>query len=220
VAIERKTKGDQEKLGAAIQKLAKEDPTFQVELDEESGQTVIKGMGELHLDVLVDRMRREFKVEANIGKPQVAYRETIKRVVEKFDFTHKKQTGGSGQFAKIQVTYDPLADAEDGLIYEFENKVTIGRIPRKYIPSVEAGLLPGLVAGEPVVNVKANLIDGAFRDGDSSEMAFKMAGYMVSVEALRQAKPVIFARVMSVEIRTPEEYLRDLIGDMDACGGK
>src|SRR5690625_4389648 len=187
VAIEPKTKGDQEKLGAAIQKLAKEDPTFQVELDEESGQTVIKGMGELHLDVLVDRMRREFKVEANIGKPQVAYRETIKRVVEKFDFTHKKQTGGSGQFAKIQVTYGPLADAEDGVFYEFENKVTGGRIPREYIPSVDAGiqdaLQHGILAGYPVVNVKATLIDGAFHDVDSSEMAFKIAGSMATKEA-------------------------------------
>ena len=224
VAIEPKTKGDQEKLGAAIQKLAKEDPTFQVELDEESGQTVIKGMGELHLDVLVDRMRREFKVEANIGKPQVAYRETIKRTVEKFDFTHKKQTGGSGQFAKIQVTYGPLADAEDDVFYEFENKVTGGRIPREYIPSVDAGiqdaLQHGILAGYPVVNVKATLIDGAFHDVDSSEMAFKIAGSMATKEALRQAKPVILEPVMSVEVRTPEEYMGDVIGDLNARRGQ
>src|SRR5699024_8941255 len=158
---------------AAIQKLAKEDPTFQVELDEESGQTVIKGMGELHLDVLVDRMRREFKVEANIGKPQVAYRETIKRVVEKFDFTHKKRPGASGQFASVQLTYGPRAVAEDGVFYEFENKVTCGRIPREYIPSADSGihgaLQHGILAGYPVVNVKATLIDGAFHDVDSSE---------------------------------------------------
>src|SRR5699024_9475935 len=177
-------------------------------------------MGELHLDVLVDRMRREFKVEANIGKPQVAYRETIKRVVEKFDFTHKKQTGGSGQFAKIQVTYGPLADAEDGVFYEFENKVTGGRIPREHSPSVDAGiqdaLQHGILAGYPVVNVKATLIDGAFHDVDSSEMAFKIAGSMATKEALRQAKPVILEPVMSVEVRTPEEYMGDVIGDLNA----
>ena len=193
VAIEPKTKGDQEKLGVAIQKLAKEDPTFQVEQDEETGQTVIKGMGELHLDILVDRMRREFNVEANIGKPQVAYRETIKRTVEKFDFTHKKQTGGSGQFAKVQLTFGPLTDAEDGVFYEFENKVTGGRIPREYIPSVDAGiqnaLQSGIIAGYPVVNVKGSLLDGAFHDVDSSEMAFKIAGSMAAKEALRKAQP-------------------------------
>src|SRR5699024_10595012 len=172
VAIEPKTKGDQDKLGVAIQKLAKEDPTFQVELDEETGQTVIKGMGELHLDILVDRMKREFKVEANIGKPQVAYRETIKRTVEQFDFTHKKQTGGSGQFAKVQLTYAPLTDAEDGVYYEFENKITGGRIPREFIPSVDAGiqdaLESGILAGYPMVNVKATLVDGSYHDVDSS----------------------------------------------------
>ncbi|MFC7375998.1 elongation factor G [Brachybacterium sp. GCM10030268] len=224
VAIEPKTKGDQEKLGVAIQKLAKEDPTFQVELDEETGQTVIKGMGELHLDILVDRMRREFKVEANIGKPQVAYRETIKRTVEKYDFTHKKQTGGSGQFAKVQITFEPLTDAEEGVFYEFENKVTGGRIPREYIPSVDAGiqdaLESGIIAGYPVVNVKASLIDGAFHDVDSSEMAFKIAGSMAAKEALRQAKPVLLEPVMSVEVRTPEDYMGEVIGDLNARRGQ
>src|SRR5699024_8841497 len=163
----------------AIQKLAKEDPTFQVELDEETGQTVIRGMGELHLDVLVDRMRREVNVEANIGKPQVAYREAIKRTVEKYDFTHTKQSGGSGQLAKVQLNVGPATDAEDGVFYEFENKVTGGRIPREYIPSVDAGIQDalegGIMAGYPVVNVKASLLDGAFHDVDSSEMAFKIA---------------------------------------------
>ena len=224
VAIEPKTKGDQEKLGVAIQKLAKEDPTFQVEQDEETGQTVIKGMGELHLDVLVDRMKREFNVEANIGKPQVAYRETIKRTVEKFDFTHKKQTGGSGQFAKVQLTFGPLTDAEEGVFYEFENKVTGGRIPREYIPSVDAGiqdaLQGGIMAGYPVVNVKATLLDGAFHDVDSSEMAFKIAGSMAAKEALRKAQPVLLEPLMDVEVRTPEEYMGDVIGDLNSRRGQ
>ncbi|MFC0673110.1 elongation factor G [Brachybacterium hainanense] len=224
VAIEPKTKGDQEKLSVAIQKLAKEDPTFQVELDEETGQTVIKGMGELHLDILVDRMRREFKVEANIGKPQVAYRETIKRTVEKFDYTHKKQTGGSGQFAKVQITFGPLEDAEEGVFYEFANSVTGGRIPREYIPSVDAGikdaLASGVLAGYPVVNVKADLIDGAYHDVDSSEMAFKIAGSMATKEALRKASPVLLEPVMSVEVRTPEEYMGDVIGDLNSRRGQ
>ncbi|MFQ6483825.1 elongation factor G [Brachybacterium epidermidis] len=224
VAIEPKTKGDQEKLGVAIQKLAKEDPTFQVELDEETGQTVIKGMGELHLDILVDRMRREFKVEANIGKPQVAYRETIKRTVEKFDYTHKKQTGGSGQFGKVQITYAPLTEAEEGVFYEFENLVTGGRIPREYIPSIDAGiqdaLQSGILAGYPVVNVKASLIDGAYHDVDSSEMAFKIAGSMATKEALRKAQPVLLEPLMDVEVRTPEEYMGDVIGDLNSRRGQ
>ena len=224
VAIEPKTKSDQEKLGVAIQKLAKEDPTFQVELDEETGQTVIRGMGELHLDVLVDRMRREFNVEANIGKPQVAYRETIKRTVEKFDFTHKKQTGGSGQFAKVQITFGPLTDAEDGVFYEFENKVTGGRIPREYIPSVDAGiqdaLQGGIMAGYPVVNVKATLLDGAFHDVDSSEMAFKIAGSQALKEAVAKAKPVLLEPLMAVEVTTPEEFMGEVIGDINSRRGQ
>src|ERR687890_777550 len=189
VAIEPKTKGDQEKLGTAIQKLAEEDPTFQVQLDEETGKTIIKGMGELHLDILVDRMRREFKVEANVGKPQVAYRETIRRPVLKYDYTHKKQTGGSGQYAKVQVNIEPL-DTSEGTFYEFENKVTGGRVPREYIPSVDAGIQDamqyGVIAGYPVVGVKATLLDGAAHDVDSSEMAFKIAGSMILKEAVRK----------------------------------
>ncbi|WP_152351772.1 elongation factor G [Brachybacterium subflavum] len=224
VAIEPKTKGDQEKLSAALQKFLKEDPTYQVELDDETGQTVIRGMGELHLDILVDRMRREFKVEANIGKPQVAYRETIKRTVEKFDYTHKKQTGGSGQFGKVQITYAPLEDAEEGVFYEFENLVTGGRIPREYIPSIDAGiqdaLQSGVLAGYPVVNVRAQLIDGAYHDVDSSEMAFKIAGSMATKEALRLANPVILEPLMAVEVRTPEEYMGDVIGDLNSRRGQ
>jgi elongation factor G len=222
VAIEPKTKGDQEKLGTAIQKLAEEDPTFQVELDEETGQTIIKGMGELHLDILVDRMRREFKVEANVGKPQVAYRETIRKTVEKVDYTHKKQTGGSGQFAKVQVSIAPL-DTHEGELYEFENKVTGGRIPREYIPSVDHGIQDamqlGVVAGYPLVGVKATLLDGAYHDVDSSEMAFKIAGSMVLKEAVKRADPVLLEPVMAVEVRTPEDYMGEVIGDLNSRRG-
>jgi elongation factor G len=222
VAIEPKTKGDQEKLSTAIQKLAEEDPTFRVRLDEETGQTVIGGMGELHLDILVDRMRREFKVEANVGKPQVAYRETIRRKVEKIDYTHKKQTGGSGQFAKVQMTFEPL-ESEDGSMYEFVNAVTGGRVPREYIPSVDQGIQSamqlGVLAGFPLVGVKATLLDGAAHDVDSSEMAFKIAGSMILKEAARKADPVLLEPVMAVEVRTPEEYMGDVIGDINSRRG-
>ncbi len=222
VAIEPKTKGDQEKLSTAIQKLAEEDPTFRVKLDEETGQTVIGGMGELHLDILVDRMRREFKVEANVGKPQVAYRETIRRAVEKIDYTHKKQTGGSGQYAKVQMTFEPLDPAE-GELYEFENKVTGGRIPREYIPSVDAGIQSamqlGVLAGYPLVGVKAILLDGAAHDVDSSEMAFKIAGSMILKEAVRKADPALLEPIMAVEVRTPEDYMGDVIGDINSRRG-
>lgn len=223
VAIEPKTKADQEKLGTAIQKLAEEDPTFRTELNQETGQTVIKGMGELHLDILVDRMKREFKVEANVGKPQVAYRETIKRAVEKHDYTHKKQTGGSGQFAKIQFALEPL-EIEGDKTYEFENKVTGGRVPREYIPSVDAGFQDamqyGILAGYPMVGVKGILLDGAAHDVDSSEMAFKIAGSMGFKEAARKAHPVLLEPLMSVEVRTPEEYMGDVIGDLNSRRGQ
>jgi elongation factor G len=222
VAIEPKTKSDQEKLGTAIQKLADEDPTFQVRQDDETGQTIIAGMGELHLDILVDRMRREFKVEANVGKPQVAYRETIRRAVVKYTYVHKKQTGGSGQYAKVQMTFEPLV-SEDGAMYEFENKVTGGRIPREYIPSVDQGIQSamqlGVLAGYPLVGIKASLLDGAAHDVDSSEMAFKIAGSMVLKEAVRQADPVLLEPVMAVEVRTPEDYMGDVIGDINARRG-
>ncbi len=223
VAIEPKTKGDQEKLGLAIQKLAEEDPTFRVEQDQETGQTVISGMGELHLDILVDRMRREFKVEANVGKPQVAYRETIKRVVERHDYTHKKQTGGSGQFAKIQIKIEPL-EVEGDKTYEFIDAITGGRVPREYIPSVDAGIkdamTSGVLAGYPVVGVKATLVDGAYHDVDSSEMAFKIAGSMAFKEAARMAQPVLLEPIMAVEVRTPEQYMGDVIGDLNSRRGQ
>nr|WP_280909734.1 elongation factor G [Leucobacter exalbidus] len=223
VAIEPKTKSDQEKLGVAIQKLAEEDPTFRVSQNEETGQTVIAGMGELHLDILVDRMRREFNVEANVGKPQVAYRETIRGTVAKYDYTHKKQTGGSGQFAKVQIAIEPF-EVEGDSIFEFEDKVTGGRIPREYIPSVKAGIQDamsyGILAGFPVVGVRAQLLDGAFHDVDSSEMAFKIAGSIAFKEAARLAKPVILEPLMAVEVRTPEEYMGDVIGDLNSRRGQ
>ena len=223
VAIEPKTKADQEKLGVAIQKLAEEDPTFRTEQNQDTGQTVIKGMGELHLDILVDRMKREFNVEANVGKPQVAYRETIRRVVEKHDYTHKKQTGGSGQFAKVQISLEPLEVTPD-VTYEFVNKVTGGRIPREYIPSVDAGiqdaLQVGVLAGYPMVGVKALLLDGQSHDVDSSEMAFKIAGSMAFKEAARKAQPVLLEPLMAVEVRTPEEYMGDVIGDLNSRRGQ
>ncbi|MDN5639540.1 elongation factor G [Rothia kristinae] len=223
VAIEPKTKGDQEKLSTAIQKLSAEDPTFTVNLNEETGQTEIGGMGELHLDILVDRMKREFRVEANVGKPQVAYRETIKKAVEKVDYTHKKQTGGSGQFAKVQVSFEPIAlDSEE--LYEFEDKITGGRVPREYIPSVDHGIQDamqlGILAGYPVVGVKATLVDGAYHDVDSSEMAFKIAGSMVFKEGARRANPVLLEPLMAVEVRTPEEYMGDVIGDLNSRRGQ
>ena len=223
VAIEPKTKADQEKLGTAIQKLAEEDPTFRTEQNQETGQTIIKGMGELHLDILVDRMKREFNVEANVGKPQVAYRETIRKAVEKYDYTHKKQTGGSGQFAKVQITLEPLeVTAETS--YEFVNAVTGGRVPREYIPSVDAGIQDamqvGVLAGYPTVGVKATLVDGQAHDVDSSEMAFKIAGSMAYKEAARKANPVLLEPLMAVEVRTPEEYMGDVIGDLNSRRGQ
>jgi elongation factor G len=222
VAIEPKTKADQEKLGTAIQRLAEEDPTFQVRNDEETGQTIISGMGELHLEVLVDRMKREFKVEANVGRPQVAYRETIRRKVEKVDYTHKKQTGGSGQFAKVQIDLEPSGG--DGGGYEFENKVTGGRIPREYIPSVDAGCQEamefGVLAGYPIVDVKVTLQDGAYHEVDSSELAFKIAGSMAFKQAARQADPVIMEPMMSVEVTTPEDFMGDVIGDLNGRRGQ
>ncbi|MCR6492285.1 elongation factor G [Cellulomonas sp. P24] len=222
VAIEPKTKGDQEKLSLAIQKLAEEDPTFRVSLNEDTGQTEIAGMGELHLDILVERMRREFKVDANVGKPQVAYRETIRRAVDKIDYTHKKQTGGSGQYAKVQMSFEPL-DPSEGEIYEFVNKVSGGRIPREYIPSVDAGVQSamqlGVLAGYPLVGVRAILLDGASHDVDSSEMAFKIAGSMILKEAVRKADPALLEPVMAIEVRTPEEYMGEVIGDINSRRG-
>ncbi|MBV9843561.1 MAG: elongation factor G [Kutzneria sp.] len=224
VAIEPKTKADQEKLGTAIQKLAEEDPTFQVKLDDETGQTIIAGMGELHLEVLVNRMRTDFKVEANIGKPQVAYRETIRSKVEHYSYTHRKQTGGSGQFAKVIITLEPLEKTTDGALYEFANKVTGGRVPREYIPSVDAGaqdaMQYGVLAGYPLVGIKVTLEDGAYHEVDSSEMAFKIAGAMALKEAARKANPALLEPMMAVEVTTPEDYMGDVIGDLNSRRGQ
>jgi elongation factor G len=222
VAIEPKTKGDQEKLGIAIQRLAEEDPTFRVHTDDDSGQTIIAGMGELHLEVLVDRMRREFKVEANVGRPQVAYRETITRKVEKIDYTHKKQTGGSGQFGRVIINVEPLVGSEEN--YEFVNEVSGGRIPREYIPSVDVGckeaMANGILAGYPLVGVKVTLLDGAYHDVDSSELAFKVAGSMAFKEGTRKAGPVLLEPLMSVEVVTPDDFMGDVIGDLNSRRGQ
>jgi elongation factor G len=224
VAIEPKTKADQEKLGVAIQKLAEEDPTFRVHSDEDTGQTVISGMGELHLEILVDRMKREFGVEANVGKPQVAYRETIRRVVEREDLTYKKQTGGSGQYAKVQIRLEPLERTADGPAYEFVNAVTGGRIPKEFIPSVDAGaqeaMQYGILAGYPLVGVKMTLTDGGYHDVDSSEMAFKIAGSMIFKAAARKADPALLEPLMAVEVITPEDNMGDVIGDLNSRRGQ
>jgi len=223
VAIEPKTKADQEKLGVAIQSLAEEDPTFHVKSDEETGQTIISGMGELHLEILVDRMKREFKVEANVGKPQVAYRETLRKTVSRYDYTHKKQSDGSGQFAKIQISLEPLPTGSEQS-YEFVNKITGGRIPKEYIPSVDDGcqeaLASGPLAGYPLVDVKVTLLDGAYHDVDSSELAFKIAGIAAFKEAAKLAGPVLLEPVMSVEVITPEDFMGDVIGDINSRRGQ
>jgi elongation factor G len=222
VAIEPRTKADQDKLGTAIQRLAEEDPTFQVRTDEETGQTIISGMGELHLEVLVERMKREFRVEANIGRPQVAYRETVRRKAEKVEYTHKKQTGGSGQYGRVVINLEPTGG--DGGGYEFENKIHGGRIPREYIPSVDAGCQEaaefGVLAGYPMVDLKVTLTDGAYHEVDSSELAFKIAGSMAFKKAAAQADPVLLEPMMAVEVRTPDDYMGDVIGDLNSRRGQ
>jgi elongation factor G len=222
VAIEPKTKSDQERLGTAIQRLAEEDPTFQVRTDEETGQTIISGMGELHLEILVDRMKREFRVEANVGKPQVAYRETITKPVAKVEYTHKKQTGGSGQYGRVIIDIEPTGGGDGG--YEFVNAVTGGRIPREYIPSVDAGVQDameyGILAGYPMVDVKVTLQDGAYHEVDSSELAFKIAGSMAFKEAARRAVPVLLEPLMAVEVTTPDDFMGDVIGDLNSRRGQ
>ncbi|HJQ87070.1 MAG TPA: elongation factor G [Propionibacteriaceae bacterium] len=219
-AIEPKTKSDQEKLGMAIQRLAEEDPTFRVHTDDETGQTIIAGMGELHLEILIDRMKREFRVGANIGKPQVAYRETLRRPVEKVEYTHKKQSGGSGQYGRVIINVEPQPA---GSGYEFVNQITGGRIPREYIPAVDEGIQDamqfGVLAGYPVDDVKVTLIDGAYHDVDSSELAFRIAGSMVFKEAARRADPALLEPVMAVEVTTPETYLGTVIGDINSRRG-
>jgi len=219
VAVEPKTKGDQEKMGVALSRLAQEDPSFQVASDPESGQTVIKGMGELHLEILVDRMRREFKVEANVGAPQVAYRETITQTAE-VDYTHKKQTGGSGQYARVKIVFEPL---EPGAGFEFENKVVGGSVPKEYVPGVEKGLKgsrdTGVIAGFPVIDFKATLVDGASHDVDSSVLAFEIASRAAFREGIAKAKPQLLEPMMRVEVVTPEEYMGDIIGDLNSRRG-
>jgi elongation factor G len=220
VAIEPKTKADQEKLGAALARLAEEDPTFQVETDDETGQTLIHGMGELHLEVLVERMLREFSVDANVGTPQVAYRETIRERVEKVEGRFVRQTGGRGQYGHAVINMEPAP----GEGFDFVNAVKGGRIPTEYIPSVEQGieekLASGVKAGYPMVDVRVELIDGSYHDVDSSEMAFKIAGSYAAEEAAKKAKPVLLEPVMSVEVVTPEEFLGDVIGDLSKRRGK
>jgi elongation factor G len=219
VAVEPKTKADQEKMGLALQKLAQEDPSFRVRTDEESGQTIISGMGELHLEIIVDRMRREFKVEANVGKPQVAYRETIRKYVEQ-EGKFVRQTGGRGQYGHVWIKLEPL---ERGQGYEFVNGIVGGVVPREYIPAVDKGIREqienGVLAGYPVVDVKVTLFDGSYHEVDSSEMAFKIAGSMAFKEGFQKASPVLLEPIMKVEVITPEEYMGDVMGDLNRRRG-
>jgi elongation factor G len=221
VAIEPKTKSDEEKLSESLHRLSEEDPTFLVRTDEETGQTIISGMGELHLEILVDRLLREFKVDATVGKPQVAYRETIRRAVEKVSYKHVKQTGGKGQYGHVVIDLEPTGP---GGGYEFVDKITGGRIPREYIPSVDAGieeaLDQGILAGYPLVDVRAILQDGSYHDVDSSEMAFKIAGSIAFQEAAKKAGVKLLEPIMDVEVTTPEDYMGDVIGDLNGRRGK
>ncbi len=221
VAVEPKSKADQEKMGTALARLAQEDPSFRVAVDHESGQTVIKGMGELHLEILVDRMRREYKVEANVGPPQVAYRETITKRAE-IDYTHKKQTGGSGQFARIKLVFEP--QPEPGMGFVFENKIIGGSVPKEYIPGVEKGLTvskeTGVIAGFPVIDFKVQLIDGAYHDVDSSVLAFEIAARAAFKEGIAKAGPALLEPIMAVEVVTPEDYMGDVIGDLNSRRGQ
>ncbi|MGH2730573.1 MAG: elongation factor G, partial [Actinomycetota bacterium] len=221
VAIEPKSKADSDKLGTALQRLSEEDPTFRVHTDEETGQTIISGMGELHLEVLVDRLIREFKVGANVGKPQVAFRETIKEPVPKTEVRYVKQTGGKGQYAHVVVSIEPMGP---GGGYEFINKITGGKIPTEYIPAVDQGtqeaMASGVLAGYPVVDVRVTLTDGSYHEVDSSEMAFKIAGSMAFKEAARRGKPILLEPIFDVEVVTPEEYMGDVIGDLSGRRGR
>ncbi|HIM72746.1 MAG TPA: elongation factor G, partial [Alphaproteobacteria bacterium] len=219
VAVEPKTKADQDKLGTALQRLAAEDPSFQVEVDHETAQTIIKGMGELHLDILVDRMKREFKVDANVGAPQVAYRETVTQAAET-DYTHKKQTGGHGQFARVKLVVEPT---NAGVGFLFENKVHGGSVPKEYLPGVEKGLLSGMgggvVAGYPMIDIKVTLLDGAHHEVDSSALAFEIAARSAFNEAVLKAKPKLLEPIMRVEVVTPDNYMGDVIGDLNSRRG-
>jgi elongation factor G len=221
VAVEPKTKADQDKLTAALQRLAEEDPTFRVRTNEETGQTIIAGMGELHLEIIVDRLLREFKVDANVGRPQVAYRETIRNPVHGIRGRFVRQSGGRGQYGDAVIDMEPN---QQGAGYEFINKIVGGSIPREYIPSIDAGIKEameaGVLAGFPVVDIKVTLVDGSYHDVDSSEMAFKVAGSMAFKEASKRAKPVLLEPVMAVEVVTPEEYMGDVIGNINSRRGQ
>jgi len=228
VSVEPKSTADQEKMSIALQRLASEDPSLKIESDEESGQTILKGMGELHLEIIVDRMQREFKVDANIGKPKVAYRETFTKPVD-VEYVHKKQSGGAGQFAKINMTFEPILDndnddEEETKDYEFESKIVGGRVPKEYIPGVEKGVISakqnGVLAGFPVVKIKAILTDGAYHDVDSSVLAFEIAARSAFREAMAKAGPVLLEPLMKVEVITPEEYMGDVIGDISSRRGQ
>ena len=220
VAVEPRTKVDQEKMGLALQRLAKEDPSFRVHTDQESGQTIISGMGELHLEIIVDRMKREFKVEANVGKPQVAYRETIRGTVEQ-EGKFVRQSGGRGQYGHVWIKMEPL---ESGKGYEFVNGIIGGVVPREFIPAIDKGIQEamtgGVIAGYPAVDVKITLFDGSYHDVDSNEMAFKIAGSMAFKEGFRNAKPVLLEPIMKVEVVTPEDYFGDLVGDLNRRRGQ
>jgi elongation factor G len=220
VAVEPKTKADQEKMGVALSRLAAEDPSFRVTSDYESGQTIIKGMGELHLEILVDRMRREFKVDANVGAPQVAYRETITKPND-IDYTHKKQSGGSGQFARIKISFEPL---DPGAGFVFENKIVGGAVPKEYIPGVikgfQSAIETGVIAGFPVIDFKATLTDGAYHDVDSSSLAFEIAARAAFREGIPKCNPKLLEPIMNVEVVTPEEYMGDVIGDLNSRRGQ
>ena len=219
VALEPKTKADQDKMGVALNKLAQEDPSFRVHTDEESGQTIISGMGELHLEIIVDRMRREFKVESNVGKPQVAYRETIRSTIEQ-EGKFVRQTGGRGQYGHVWIKLEPTAS---GTGYEFVNAIVGGVIPREYIPAVDKGIQEqvqnGVLAGFPVVDIKVTLFDGSFHEVDSSEIAFKIAGSMAFKEGVMRARPVLLEPIMRVEVVTPEEHMGDVMGDLNRRRG-
>jgi elongation factor G len=221
VAIEPKTKADQDKLGAALQRLTEEDPTFRVSTDDETGQTLIAGMGELHLEIIVDRLLREFRVEGNVGRPQVAYRETISRPAEKVQGRFVRQTGGSGQYGDVTINLYPQ---EPGGGYEFDDKIVGGKVPKEYIPAVNAGISEamssGILAGFPVVDIKVELIDGSYHEVDSSERAFKIAGSMAFKEGMKRAKPKLLEPVMAVEVVTPEEYVGDVIGNLNGRRGR
>ena len=221
VAIEPKTKADQDKLGQGLARLAEEDPTFRVRTDEETGQTLIAGMGELHLEIIVDRLMREFSVDANVGRPQVAYRETIGKAVEKVQGRFVRQTGGRGQYGHVVINMEP---SEPGEGYEFLDRIVGGKVPKEYIPSVDLGIQEameaGVLAGYPVVDIRVELVDGSYHDVDSSEMAFKIAGSMAFKEAMQRAKPKLLEPVMSVEVVTPEDYLGDVMGDLNSRRGR